>query len=90
MTVWKERQTFEWKTTDVEEPGSIWRFDIAEQGAGSRLRFSMVIGEKNNRSSAMATADPNQEQNVINARRQVHKANMQRTIEGIKSKVDMP
>ena len=90
VTVWKERQTFEWKTTDVEEPGSIWRFDIAEQGAGSRLRFSMVIGEKNNRSSAMATADPNQEQNVINARRQVHKANMQRTIEGIKSKVDLP
>jgi nitroreductase len=90
VTAWKERQTFEWKTTDVEEPGSIWRFDIAEQGAGSRLRFSMVIGEKNNRSSAVATADTNQEQNVINARRQVHKANMQRTVEGIKSKVDLP
>ena len=90
VTAWKERQTFEWTTTDVKQPGAIWRFDIAEQGAGSRLRFSMVIGEKNNRSSAMATADTNQEQNVINARRQVHKANMQRTVEGIKSKVDLP
>ncbi|MDE0845758.1 MAG: nitroreductase family protein [Actinomycetota bacterium] len=90
VTAWKERQTFEWTTADVKQPGAIWRFDIAEQGAGSRLRFSMVIGEKNNRSSAMATADTNQEQNVINARRQVHKANMQRTVEGIKSKVDLP
>jgi nitroreductase len=89
VTAWKERQTFEWRTADVEEPGAIWRFDIAEQGAGSRLRFSMVIGEKNNRSSSMAATDPTQEQNVINARRQVHKTNMQRTIEGIKSKVDL-
>ena len=44
VTEWIEREGFEWRITDPDKPGAIWRFEIAEQGAGSRLRFSMTIG----------------------------------------------
>lgn len=88
VTEWVERETFEWRTTDPENPGAIWRFDLAEQGAGSRLRFSMVIGKKNNSTAPRAMADPSLENQILFERRLIHKANMQRVLEGVKALVD--
>ena len=85
---WKERGAFEWRVTDRDNPGAIWRFDLAEQGGGSRLRFSMLIGQENNGTVPMALKDPAKEERVLNRRRQVLKANMQRTVEGVKALVD--
>ena len=85
---WKEREAFEWRVTDRDNPGAIWRFDLAEQGGGSRLRFSMLIGQENNGTVPMALKDPAKEERVLNRRRQVLKANMQRTVEGVKALVD--
>ena len=88
VTEWVERETFEWRTTDPENPGAIWRFDLAEQGAGSRLRFSMVIGKENNSTAPRAMADPSLENQILFQRRLIHKANMQRVLEGVKALVD--
>ena len=88
VTEWVERETFEWRTTDPENPGAIWRFDLAEQGAGSRLRFSMVIGKENNSTAPRAMADPSLENQILFERRLIHKANMQRVLEGVKALVD--
>ena len=88
LTAWTENETFEWRITDIDDPGAIWRFDLAEQGTGSRLRMSMVIGQRNNGTAPAALKaaleDPAYEQKVLNGRRETLKANMQRTIEGIK------
>ena len=88
LTAWTVNETFEWRITDVDEPGAVWRFDLAEQGTGSRLRMSMVIGQRNNGTAPAALKaaleNPAFEQKVLNARRETLKANMQRTIEGIK------
>ena len=88
VTEWVERETFEWRTTDPENPGAIWRFDLAEQGAGSRLRFSMIIGKENNSTAPRAMADTSLENQILFERRLIHKANMQRVLEGVKALVD--
>ena len=88
VTEWVERETFEWRTTDPENPGAIWRFDLAEQGTGSRRRFSMVIGKENNSTAPRAMADPSLENQILFERRLIHKANMQRVLEGVKALVD--
>lgn len=88
VTEWVERETFEWRTTDPENPGAIWRFDLAEQGTGSRLRFSLVIGKENNSTAPRAMADPSLENQILFERRLIHKANMQRVLEGVKALVD--
>ena len=88
VTAWEERRAFEWRVTDSENPGAVWRFDLAEQGGGSRLRFSMLIGQENNGTVPMALRDPNKEQRVLNRRRAVLRANMQRVVEGVKAIVD--
>jgi Polyketide cyclase / dehydrase and lipid transport len=89
VTEWNADKTFEWRVTDTEDPGAIWRFDLAEQGAGTRLRMSMVIGQRNNGTAPAALKaardDPANEQKVLNGRRETLKANMQRTVQGVKS-----
>ena len=88
VTAWKDRETFEWRTTDPEKPGAIWRFDLAEQGGGSRLRFSMTIGTENNATAPRALKDPPRESEILHERRLIHRANMQRVVEGVKGLVD--
>ena len=88
VTAWEERTAFEWRVTDTENPGAVWRFDLAEQGGGSRLRFSMLIGQENNGTVPMALRDPNKEQRVLSRRRETLRANMQRVVEGVKAIVD--
>ncbi len=88
VTAWKDRETFEWRVTDAQKPGAIWRFDLVEQGGGSRLRFSMTIGKENNGTAPRALKDPSQESEILRTRRLIHKANMQRVVEGVKGLVD--
>lgn len=88
VTQWIEREVFEWRITDSDNPGAIWRFEVAEQGTGSRLRFSMVIGKENNGTAPRAQKDPSQEDAVLFERRSIHKANMQRVVTGVQSLVD--
>ncbi len=89
VTAWEEGRVFEWSTIDPENPGGRWRFDILDQGTGSRLRFSMEIGSTNNLTVDMA-AKSDTPAKVINSRRKMLRANMQRTVEAIKAAVDGP
>ena len=88
VTRWTEKQEFEWRITDENKPGAIWRFELAEQGPGTRLRFSMVIGKENNGTASRAQEDPGKEDGVLFQRRLIHKSNMQRVVQGVKSLVD--
>ncbi|MGH1492534.1 MAG: nitroreductase family protein [Acidimicrobiales bacterium] len=88
VTEWEPEKTFEWRVTDPNNPGAIWRFDLAEQGTGSRLRFSMIIGQENNGTVPQALKDRDKEERVLNRRRQTLKENMQATVDGVKALVD--
>lgn len=87
VTAYEEGRVFEWSTVDPANPGGRWRFEIMDQGVGSRLRFSMEIGMTNNLTVPMANeaTDP---VSVINGRRKGIRQNMQRTVESIKQTVE--
>ena len=90
VTTWEERTVFEWRVTDTENPGAIWRFDVAEQGGGSRLRFSMLIMTDHSQPPVESAAlrDPAKEQRMRNRHREILRANMQRVVDSIKAIID--
>jgi hypothetical protein len=83
VTEWDPPNAFEWRTRDPDNPGAVWRFEITEQGSGSRLRFSMCIGAQNNALATHLAEDDTDESAMIQRRRQVLKHSMQATVEGI-------
>ncbi|MFK8025290.1 MAG: nitroreductase family protein [Ilumatobacter sp.] len=87
VTAYSEGRVFVWGTAATESPGGRWRFEIVDQGAGSRLRFSMEIGTENNLTVGFAEAADDAVK-VINGRRTQIRTNMQRTCEAIKAAVD--
>ena len=87
VTAYDEGRVFEWSTADPDSPGGRWRFEIMDQGVGSRLRFSMEIGIENNLTVPMANDSPDPVA-VLNGRRKGIKANMQKTVEAIKAAVE--
>jgi len=89
VTAYTEGRVFEWTAinpANPRKPGAVWRFEIMDQGAGSRLRFSMRIGEGSLTADLAAEADDPVK--VINGRRKQLKANMQRTVEAAKAAVE--
>ncbi len=85
VTDHEEPACFAWATTDPENPGATWRFDLSEIGIRTRLRFSMEIGQTNNGTVTRALADGADEAAVLNGRRSMLKDNMAATVEGIKA-----
>jgi hypothetical protein len=79
-----ERRSFGWRTSDPQQPGARWRFDL-EGGVGrTRLRFSYVMGPGPSGTTMAITANPGKEGRVLRRRLGEVQANMQRTVEGIK------
>ncbi len=89
VTDYAEGRVFQWSTGNADNPGAVWRFEIMDQGTGSRLRFSMRIGTSNNR-TAQRAAKAEDPAEVVNTRRSAIKSNMQRTVETIKAAVEAP
>lgn len=87
VTDYVEGRVFEWGTVDPASPGGRWRFEIMDQGVGSRLRFSMEIGTENNLTIGFAEASEDPVA-VINGRRKQIRSNMQRTCDAIKAAVE--
>ena len=83
-----EPECFAWATTDPDESGATWRFELSEIGVRTRLRFSVVIGATNNGTVTRALADGADESAVLNGRRAMLKPNMQATVEGIKARAE--
>jgi len=87
ITAFEDGRVFEWSTVDPANPGARWRFEIMDQGVGSRVRFSVQIGMENNLIYAMAM-DSDDPVAVLNGRRKRMKANMQRTLDAMKAAVE--
>ena len=87
ITAYEEGRVFEWSTVNPASPGGRWRFEIMDQGVGSRVRFSVEIGMENNLTypMAMGSDDPVA---VLNGRRKGIKANMQKTLDALKAGVE--
>jgi uncharacterized protein YndB with AHSA1/START domain len=81
----EEQESFGWRTSDPDNPGARWRFDLQRlQGGGTRLRFSYGLGPGWSGTSMAITNNPDKETKVIRRRVGEVQANMQRTVDGIK------
>ncbi len=83
VTAYEEGKVFEWTVGDLDKPGGIWRLEVAEQGRGSRIRFSARMGY-GSPTADRALSDPDKEEKTLNFRRGMWKENMQKTLEGVK------
>ena len=80
--------SFGWRTSDVDTPGALWRFDLEPVGRHTRLRFSYTIGPGRSGTTMAINANPSKEARVLRRRLNEVQANMQNTVDGIKDIVE--
>ncbi len=79
-----EPWAFGWRTSDPDEPGARWRFDLEPNGRSTRLRFSYRLGPGASGTTMAISSNPGKETRVIRRRVGEVQENMQRTVDGIK------
>jgi nitroreductase len=80
-----EPRSFGWRTSDPDNPGARWRFDLEPlAGGGMRLRFRYGLGPGPSGTTIAIANNPGKETTVIRRRVGEVQANMQRTVDGIK------
>src|SRR3954466_12669456 len=79
-----ERRAFGWRTSDPDNPGARWRFDLEPREGGTRLRFSYVMGPGPSGTTMAIINNPGKEVRVLRRRIGEVQANMQQTVEGVK------
>ena len=84
VEVCDEPRSFGWCTSDPDDPGARWRFDLEPLGGQTRLRFTYQLGPGPSGTTAALAANPGKEARVLRRRLGEVRANMQRTVEGIK------
>ena len=84
------RTSFGWRTSDPDNPGARWRFDLEPSAGRVRLRFGFTMGPGRSGTTAAIKANPDKEARVLRRRLDEVQANMQRTVEGIKELAEAP
>jgi nitroreductase len=79
-----ELRSFGWCTADPANPGARWRFDLEQIPGGTRLRYRYVMGPGPSGTSAAIESNPDKHARIVRRRLDEVKANMHRTVEGIK------
>ena len=85
VDAWEEQRSFAWVTSDRATPGARWRFDLEPTAGRTRLRFSYTIGPGRSGTTMAIEANPGKEARVLRRRLGEVRANMQRTVDGIKA-----
>ena len=63
-----EPRAFGWRTSDADNPGARWRFDLEPREGGTRLRFSYVMGPGPSGTTMAITNNPGKETRVLRRR----------------------
>lgn len=75
---------FGWVVGEPEHPAAAWRFTLEPSGEGTLLRQWVRLGPARSGLSMAIDARPDKEEKIVAYRLAEHRANMQRTVEGIK------
>jgi uncharacterized protein YndB with AHSA1/START domain len=78
-------RVFAWAVTSVENPGASWRFELAEEGEGTRLTQRARLGPGPSGLTTAIEAMPDKEERIISRRLAEHRENMAATLAGIKA-----
>ncbi len=82
-----EGKRFGWVTSNPENPGAQWCFDVASIAGSTRLRYSLILGPGPSGISAAINAMPDKEPKILTRRVAEHRGNMQRVVDGIKAEL---
>jgi nitroreductase len=85
VDTWVEHRAFGWCTSDPEQPGARWCFELEPSAGRTRLRFSYLIGPGQSGTTRAITMNPGKEARVLRRRLNDVQTNMQLTVEGIKT-----
>jgi nitroreductase len=90
VDAYEELRTFGWCTSDEQNPGARWRFDLHPHpfGGPTRLRFLYTIGPGPSGTSVAIENNPGKESRVLRRRLDEVRANMARTVAGIKERAE--
>lgn len=83
-----ERREFGWVTSNLDNPGARWSFELTPIAGATRLRFSLILGPGPSGISNAIAAMPDKEPAILRRRITEHLTNMQRVVDGIKEAVD--
>jgi nitroreductase len=84
VDAYDEERSFGWRTSDAQNPGARWRFELEAIPGQTRLRFSYVMGPGPSGTTLAITANPGKEARVLRRRLNEVQANMQRTVDGVR------
>lgn len=75
---------FGWVTSDLENPGAQWCFEVASIAGSVRLRYSLTLGPGRSGISMAIENMPDREADILRGRIREHRANMQKVLDGVK------
>ena len=82
-----EGKEFGWVTSDPENPGAQWCFEVASIAGSVRLRYSLTLGPGPSGITKAIENMPDREPDILRRRVQEHRANMQRVVDGVKERL---
>ena len=82
---YEEGKRFGWVTSDAENPGARWCFEVASIAGSTRLRYSLILGPGPSGLSAVIGTMPEREPRILARRIEEHRTNMQRVVDGMKA-----
>ena len=80
-----EHAEFGWVTSDPDNPGARWGFELSSVAGATRLRHTLTLGPGPSGIDAAIAQMPDKEGRIIFVRLEEHRANMQRVVDGIKA-----
>ncbi len=83
VTICEEPHRFGWVTSDPDDPGARWRFELERIAGSVRVRFILNLGPGPSGISEVIEARPELEARILNRRIAEHRANMARVVEGL-------
>ncbi len=84
VDVYEHERRFGWVTSDVDNPGAQWRFELHPIAGATRLRFRVILGPGPSGISKPIEAMPDKEPRILARRIDEHRANMQLVVDAMK------
>lgn len=83
----REHEEFGWVSSDPDNPGAQWWFELSRIAGAVRLRYCLIIGPGPSGISAAIEAMPDKEPRILHRRIQEHRSNMQKVVDGMRAEL---
>lgn len=84
VVAYEPERTFGWAVDDLDNPGATWTFRLVASDDVTTLVYRRTLGPGPSGLTRAIEKYPEREEEIIAARDEVHRANMQAVVDGIK------